>query len=208
MARYNVRDIFKHFVKPRSMRGEPCPHACCRGYRVHPGNLPAYVKPRVLRQLSQDDLASFYVKHADCDKCRQQTEREFDRRERVAAARKATGQRNRERARERYAEVDRAWLAAEAGINGYMLNARGRAMGISDKSLFTGSEERAMRYASEDLKRWWEDHPRPTAASMSGNYQVRRAAHARSDIGREASKTVRMRNGRTATVTVTKRKAA
>jgi len=54
----------------------------------------------------------------------------------------------------RQAEVNRAIDAAEAGTNGYMLNRRGREAGISERSLFTGPEARAKKYASEDLLNW------------------------------------------------------
>jgi hypothetical protein len=125
----------------------------------------------------------------------------------VEAARKATGQRNKARALERSEHVEREWLAAEAATRGNMVNARGRSIGISERSLFTGSENRALRYASRELINYWQEHPRPTAASMSGNYLVRQKAVAGSNLGRQqASKRSR---DRVVTVTVTrKRKAA
>lgn len=207
MAKYNVRDVFKHFVRPRSAAGEACPHSCCRGYRIHPANLPGYVKPGVLRRLSDDELAEHYGKHAECDRCRAQLEKELNRRDRVDAARRATGQRNKARALERSEQVEREWLAAEAATRGNMVNARGRAIGISERSLFTGSEDRALRYASRELINYWGEHPRPTAASMSGNVRVRQKAAAGSNLGRQqASKRPR---DRVVTVTVVrKRKAA
>jgi len=51
----------------------------------------------------------------------------MDRRDRVAAARRATGQRNKARGLERAEHVERAWLAAETATQGNMVNARGRA---------------------------------------------------------------------------------
>jgi hypothetical protein len=65
---------------------------------------------------------------------------------------------------ERAAAVEAAWLAAENGTRGYMLNRRGRETGIYERSLFTGSEARAKKYASEELLNWWGKHPRPTEA--------------------------------------------
>jgi hypothetical protein len=50
------------------------------------------------------------------------------------------------------------------GDAGSLLNPRGRAVGTSERSLFTGSEDRAMRYASQELLNYWQEHPRPTAA--------------------------------------------
>jgi hypothetical protein len=178
MARYNIRDVFKHFVKPRSAAGDACPHSCCRGYKVHPANLPGYVKPGVLRKFSDAELGEHYGKHADCDRCREALEKELNRRDRVDAARRATGQRNKARAQERHEHVAREIDAAEAATRGSLVNARGRALGISERSLFTGSEDRAMRYASRELINYWQEHPRPTAASMSGNVRVRQKAAA------------------------------
>jgi hypothetical protein len=185
VARYNVRDVFRHFVKPRSAAGDACPHSCCRGYRIHPANLPLTLKPGILRRLSDDELSEHYGKHAGCDRCRHQVEKELDRRDRVQAARKATGQRNRTLGLERAEHVEREWLAAEAATRGNMVHARGRAIGVSERSLFTGSEDRAMRYASRELINYWSEHPRPTAASMSGNVRVRQKAYAGSNLGRQ-----------------------
>jgi hypothetical protein len=108
---------------------------------------------------------------------------------------------------ERHDEVERQWLAGEAATRGNMVNARGRALGISERSLFTGSEDQALRYASPELKNYWQDHPRPTAASMSSNYQIRRNAAAGSNLGREQARVVRTPNGSRVTMSV-KRKAA
>jgi hypothetical protein len=64
-----------------------------------------------------------------------------------------------------------------------------------------------MRYASYELLNYWQEHPRPTAASMSGSYRVRREAHARSNLGRQQA-TRRLSNGREVTVTVVRRRKA
>jgi hypothetical protein len=37
-----------------------CPHACCRGYRVHPGNYPVILPNKLLRRASDFDLADHY----------------------------------------------------------------------------------------------------------------------------------------------------
>jgi hypothetical protein len=152
--------------------------------RTHPDKMPAVIPPKMLKRASDDELANHYGKHWDCEKCQKQIIGELDRRDRVKRARIATGARNKARALERHEHVEREILAAEKATNGYMLNAKGQARGISERSLFTGSEDRAIRYASEELRRYWEEHPRPTAASMSQNARVRAGAYARSDLGR------------------------
>jgi hypothetical protein len=138
----------------------------------------------MLRRASDEDLAAHYSKHSDCPKCEKQVLKELDRRDRVQRARRATGERNRIRAQERHEYVEQEINRAEAATNGYMLNARGRARGISERSLFYGSEDHAIRYASDELRRYWDSNARPTAASMSQNARVRRDAASRSDLGR------------------------
>ncbi|WP_440063795.1 phage minor capsid protein [Streptosporangium sp. OZ121] len=65
--------------------------------------------------------------------------------------------------RRMYAEwLDQQYDAAEAATNGVFLNKKGRANEVSDKSLFSGPAARARAYASEELKRWWQDNPRLT----------------------------------------------
>lgn len=59
-------------------------------------------------------------------------------------------------AREEYAR-------AEDEGRGEMLNKAGKRAGISSKSLFTGPESRARKYASEELMGYWEEHGRMTA---------------------------------------------
>ena len=55
MARYNIRDLIGHFVKPRSAQGKMCPHACCRNRRVHPANMPVILPSRLLGRASDDE---------------------------------------------------------------------------------------------------------------------------------------------------------
>lgn len=200
MRYYNTRDILGHFVRPKSAKGDLCQHSCCMGRRPHPERFPLILPPRMLKQASDDELAEHYGRHHDCPKCQRQIVRELDRRDRVIAARKATGARNRARGEFRRAEVDRELLAAEAATNGYMVNKHGRSLGIGERSLFSGSEERAHRYATPELKAYWADHPRPTAARLSDSARRRRDEYARSDVGRSA--TVGRGRGR-ATVTIT-----
>lgn len=58
-----------------------------------------------------------------------------------------------------YAQI----LAAEASddIKGSMVTSEGQRAEIDGRSLFTGPEARAQRWASDELKEWWENNPRP-----------------------------------------------
>lgn len=49
---------------------------------------------------------------------------------------------------------------------GYLLNAEGRKAGIDDLSLFSGPVSRVNKYASEELKSWFNSHGRHTMASF------------------------------------------
>lgn len=168
MARYNVRDILGHYVAPRSARGDMCPHACCMNKRVHPSNYPAILPPRLLRKASDEDLEQHYRTHRNCPKCERQVIRELNRRDQADQLRKAAGARAYSRRMEREEAVEYAYVTAERETRGNMLNPRGRARGISDRSLFTGSEERARRYASEELLEHWQVHGRPTIGMFRG----------------------------------------
>lgn len=50
------------------------------------------------------------------------------------------------------------WLQAEEATRGNLLNRAGRAKGIDPVSLWSGPSARARKYASDELKQWWEDH--------------------------------------------------
>jgi hypothetical protein len=52
------------------------------------------------------------------------------------------------------------WLRAEEECNGVLLNGAGRAAGISSSSLWSGTTARARKYASEELKSFWQRHGR------------------------------------------------
>jgi hypothetical protein len=58
-----------------------------------------------------------------------------------------------------YAQI----LAAEGSqdVGSEMVTPEGRVRGIDGRSLFVGSENRAYRWASDELKEWWENNPRP-----------------------------------------------
>ena len=67
--------------------------------------------------------------------------------------------------REMYREhVWSQMLAAEDATNGYMLSKAAQAAGVDPVSLFSGPAHVAYARASEELRRWWQDHPRMTLA--------------------------------------------
>lgn len=53
-------------------------------------------------------------------------------------------------------EVHRLWLQAEGDTRGNLLTREGQHAGINPIELFSGTSARARKYASEELKRWWE----------------------------------------------------
>lgn len=75
-----------------------------------------------------------------------------------------------------------SYLAAEDYCRGHMLNRAGQAAKVSYRSLFTGPESRARKYASEDLLRYWQENGRMTledfTGSVLGGHQLRRAGTA------------------------------
>jgi hypothetical protein len=176
VAYYNIRDLIGHFVAPRTARGKMCPHACCRNKRVHPANMPVILPNKLLRRASDEDLAAHYDRvqggSAKDVRARAQVLHEMDRRDRLAEERKrrrkAVAYGAYARRLEREEAVEHAYVTAERTTSGYMLNRKGMARGINPRSLFTGSEARARRYASEELLEHWQTHGRPTAAMFRG----------------------------------------
>jgi hypothetical protein len=177
MGYYDRRDLIGHFVRKSRPAQQMCNHACCRGYRVHPKNFPVILPSRLLRRASDDDLAAHFAKVAHSDEtddvaARWQMLAEFERRDMREAARRRAAERHQARVRSRRSErqeaVEHAWRQAETATNGYMLNRAGLANNIDERSLFTGPESRARRYASEELLQHWQTHPRPTSAMFAG----------------------------------------
>lgn len=188
VSRYNVRDILGHFVKPRSERGDLCPHRCCQGRRVHPDKFPEILPRRMLRGMTDEELAEHFGKYAGNQKSGAQVLTEVHRRD-VAKARretnaKAANDRAYSRKLARYEEVDAAVLAAEHATGGQLVNKAGVRAGVSDRSLFEGSESRAIKYATPELIQYWQSNPRPSAGLRSSNPAVVRKARAGSNIGR------------------------
>jgi hypothetical protein len=72
-------------------------------------------------------------------------------------------------------EVRRRTISAEGATNGYMLGPAGKKAGIDPWSLFTGPESRARKYASPELKEWWDQNGRPTAADFQASLMGQKA---------------------------------
>lgn len=58
-----------------------------------------------------------------------------------------------------------AYMDAEDRTGGSLLSTKGREAGIDAMSLFSGSAKRASKYASDELKAYWQENGRHTAAS-------------------------------------------
>lgn len=176
MARYNRRDLFAHWVKSDEPAQRPCEHACCRGMRPHPENYPVIKRNRYLKYSSYDEITGYWDRHqsdsAQDERIRAQILAEMNRRdirdERRAAAEERRTARNTARRMERAEAIERAWADAERATKGNMLNRRGREAHVNERTLFTGPESRARKYASEELLNHWEHHPRPTQAYFEG----------------------------------------
>lgn len=190
---YNRRDFFSHFVRKDQPAPRPCHHACCRGMRAHPDGYPVVKRNAYLRYAGDADLTRYYERHAgdsETDEhARARVLHEMQRRDEADERRDARAQRRRHKylaqRTERAEHVEREWAAAEAATNGYMLNRRGQEAHIDERTLFTGPESRARKYASEELLSYWEHHPRPTAAYFRG--QDTRIGYSNTGIRRRMS---------------------
>lgn len=72
------------------------------------------------------------------------------------------------------------YLAAEQHTRGHMLSSIARSRGVDPQTLFSGPSRRAYGWASDDLKEFWEQHPRMTyvefRADMLGRASDRKRA--------------------------------
>lgn len=59
-------------------------------------------------------------------------------------------------------EAERMYWLAEQQTNGYLLNKTAERAGIDPRSLFTGQEARARKYASDELLGFWQQYTRVT----------------------------------------------
>lgn len=69
--------------------------------------------------------------------------------------------------------LDEQYFAAEDATNGYLLTAEGQRRGLDPRELWRQNETYARRWASDELKEWWDAHGRLTfdefrAALLSG----------------------------------------
>ncbi|MGH3863570.1 phage minor capsid protein [Actinokineospora sp.] len=68
-----------------------------------------------------------------------------------------------ELARAAYADaLERDYFTAEAATNGYLLTAEGQRKGLNPRDLWRRNETYARRWASDELKQWWDVHGRLT----------------------------------------------
>lgn len=74
-------------------------------------------------------------------------------------------------------EATRQYFTAEDATRGHMLNHAGRAAGIDPADLFSGPESRARRYASDELREWWQDNGRLTFEGFTANLVGQAAAN-------------------------------
>lgn len=64
------------------------------------------------------------------------------------------------------AELDRRISHADEACTGYLVNQRGKDLGLTPRDLFTGPTDRAFKYATEELTRYWGRQPRMTLAQF------------------------------------------
>ena len=88
--------------------------------------------------------------------------------EREEAQQAQRGAYTREQIREMHREhIYRQYLEAEHELRGELLSRRADADGVHPLSLFSGPAHVAYARASEELRRWWADHPRITLAEFT-----------------------------------------
>ncbi|MEE2041269.1 phage minor capsid protein [Nocardiopsis sp. CT-R113] len=91
----------------------------------------------------------------------------------------------REIAREQYRlYVHRQVVSAEHATNGYLLTAEGQRRGIDPETLFSGPRARAERWASEELRQWWDQHGRLTFEDFVAEIESGRGGDPTQDYNR------------------------
>jgi len=68
------------------------------------------------------------------------------------------------------------YLAAEAATRGHLLSPHGTGKGIDPRNLWAGRERIARRYASAELRAWWDQHGRLTVTQYLDQIRRERAA--------------------------------
>ncbi len=69
---------------------------------------------------------------------------------------------------ERDADRERIYRQAEEATRGNWVNRAGQRAGISDREILSGHQAVFDRYASEEARDYFRDHPRPTSAYFRG----------------------------------------
>lgn len=67
-------------------------------------------------------------------------------------------------------EIARRMSAADEACTGYLVNSRGKAKGITAWDLFTGSADRAYRYATRELVDHWHEVGRISLAQYEAEW--------------------------------------
>jgi hypothetical protein len=170
---YNVRDLLGHFVRPKSARGDMCPHACCRNRRVHPANMPVVLPRRLLHRATDEDLAEHYTRvQGDSrrdERARAQVLHEMDRRDTAARASKNRAAAKYSRQLEEADNREASYVAAEAATRGTMVNRKGRSRDVNPRTLIYARDAEFERYASDELKEFYSTRHRPTARGLRGS---------------------------------------
>jgi hypothetical protein len=120
-----------------------------------------------IEQLSDEEFAQFRESEAAAAYWQRVEERAAKAAEEAGEEAVPEHRITRAEAREMYWEwVQRQIAAAEEATNGYMFNKKYATKGYSYESLFTGPHRIGYARASDELKEWWETHPRLTQAEF------------------------------------------
>ena len=137
----------------------------------------AMVSRSGLRDLSWDELAAMLAPGTD-ETTSAAARSEALRRDRLEKAQAA-----RDAERRTWEEAAHAqYLAADAVCRGVLLSRQGKRAGVTEWSLWSGPEARAMRYASEELREFWHANPRVTVGRYRQQATAGRVAQ-REDAG-------------------------
>jgi hypothetical protein len=143
--------------------------------------MPVRLNRDYLRSLNEDELERELISYQRFSDSHErgylQIIAEAQRREEAADRRQRARDRRAQRDSEYRDEVYRQWFRAENGIQGgVLLNKAGIRAGINERSLFSGRQRDVDKYASDELKEWFQSHPRLTrrqfdAASEQRQYR-------------------------------------
>ena len=133
-----------------------------------------------LRSLSWDELAALCAGADEATLAAVMAEGK--RRERLERAQEA-----RDTERRTWEEAAHAqYLAADAVCRGVLLSRAGKRAGVTEWSLWSGPEARAMKYASEELREFWYANPRVTVGRYRQQATAGRVAQREDQAGRPA----------------------